>query len=142
MWQLKKAYYRAFQKIMKIAMYAFDWSEPELLEGPGSIAKLPALIESKGLKRVLIVTDKGLMSLHILDGLFAALEKDGIEYVVYDGTQPNPTIDNIEDARQLYLDNNCEGVIAFGGGSPMDCAAMMPTASPMPMGLLKARLEP
>lgn len=122
MWQLKKAYYRAFQKVMKIAMYAFDWSEPLLLEGPGAIKKLPDLIKSKGLKNVLIVTDKGLMSLHILDGLFAKLEETGIEYVVYDGTQPNPTIDNIEDARQLYLDNNCEGVIAFGGGSPMDCA--------------------
>lgn len=122
MWQLKKAYYRAFQKVMKIAMYAFDWSEPLLLEGLGAIKKLPDLIKSKGLKNVLIVTDKGLMSLHILDGLFAKLEETGIEYVVYDGTQPNPTIDNIEDARQLYLDNNCEGVIAFGGGSPMDCA--------------------
>ena len=122
MWQLKKAYYRAFQKVMKIAMYAFDWSEPLLLEGPGAIKKLPDLIKSKGLKNVLIVTYKGLMSLHILDGLFAKLEETGIEYVVYDGTQPNPTIDNIEDARQLYLDNNCEGVIAFGGGSPMDCA--------------------
>ena len=122
MWQLKKAYYRAFQKVMKIAMYAFDWSEPLLLEGPGAIKKLPDLIKSKGLKNVLIVTDKGLMSLHILDSLFAKLEETGIEYVVYDGTQPNPTIDNIEDARQLYLDNNCEGVIAFGGGSPMDCA--------------------
>ncbi|MGN1444389.1 MAG: iron-containing alcohol dehydrogenase [Acutalibacteraceae bacterium] len=119
---MKKAYYRAFQKVMKIAMYAFDWSEPLLLEGPGAIKKLPDLIKSKGLKNVLIVTDKGLMSLHILDGLFAKLEETGIEYVVYDGTQPNPTIDNIEDARQLYLDNNCEGVIAFGGGSPMDCA--------------------
>ena len=122
MWQLKKAYYRAFQKVMKIAMYAFDWSEPLLLEGPGAIKKLPDLIKSKGLKNVLNVTDKGLMSLHILDSLFAKLEETGIEYVVYDGTQPNPTIDNIEDARQLYLDNNCEGVIAFGGGSPMDCA--------------------
>lgn len=122
MWQLKKAYYRAFQKVMKVALFAFDWSEPELLEGPGSIKKLPALIKSKGLKNVLVVTDKGLMNLHILDGLFAKLEEEGIDYVVYDGTQPNPTIGNIEDAHQLYLDNNCEGVIAFGGGSPMDCA--------------------
>ncbi|MCM1544092.1 MAG: iron-containing alcohol dehydrogenase [Ruminococcus sp.] len=122
MWQLKKAYYRAFQKVMKIAMYVFDWSEPELLEGPGAIKQLPDLIKSKGLKNVLIVTDKGLMGLHLLDGLFAKLEEIGIEYVVYDGTQPNPSIDNIEDALQLYLDNNCEGVIAFGGGSPMDCA--------------------
>lgn len=122
MWQLKKAYYRAFQKIMKIAMFAFDWSEPELLEGPGAIKKLPDLIKSKGLSNVLIVTDKGLTGLHLLDSLYEKLDEVGIEYVVYDGTHPNPTIDNIEDALQLYLDNNCEGVIAFGGGSPMDCA--------------------
>lgn len=122
MWQLKKAYYRAFQKVMKIAMYVFDWSEPELLEGPGAIKKLPALIRSKGLTNVLIVTDKGLMGLHLLDPLFAKLDEIGVRYTVYDGTQPNPSIDNIEDAVQLYRDNACQGVIAFGGGSPMDCA--------------------
>lgn len=122
MWQLKKAWYRAYQKVMKVALFVFDWSEPELLEGPGAIKQLPELIKSKGLKNVLVVTDKGLMGLHLLDGLFAKLEETGIEFVVYDGTQPNPTIDNIEDALQLYLDNNCQAVIAFGGGSPMDCA--------------------
>lgn len=122
MWQLKKAYYRTFQTVFKYAEFIFDWSEPEMLEGPGAIKKLPELIKSKGLKNVLVVTDKGLTGLHLLDGLYEKLEEAGINYVVYDGTQPNPTIDNIEDARQLYLDNNCEGVIAFGGGSPMDCA--------------------
>ena len=122
MWQLKKAYYRAFQKIMKIALYAFDWSEPELLEGPGAIKELPAFIKSKGLSNVLVVTDKGLMGLHLLDSLFEKLEEEGVEYVVYDGTEPNPKINNIEDALQLYLDNGCEGIIAFGGGSSMDCA--------------------
>ena len=122
MWQLKKAYYRAFQKIMKIALYAFDWSEPELLEGPGAIKELPAFIKSKGLSNVLIVTDKGLMGLHILDPLFAKLEEEGVKFVVYDGTEPNPKINNIEDALQMYLDNACEGIIAFGGGSSMDCA--------------------
>ena len=122
MWQLKKIYYRAFQKVMKIALYAFDWSEPELLEGPGAIKELPAFIKSKGLSSVLVVTDKGLMNLHMLDSLFEKLEEVGIEYVVYDGTEPNPKINNIEDARQMYLDNGCEGIIAFGGGSSMDCA--------------------
>lgn len=122
MWQLKKAYYRSFQKIMKYAMFIFDWSEPELLEGPGAVKRLPALIKSKGINKVLVVTDKGLMGLHLLDSLFATLDEAGVEYVVYDGTQPNPTIDNIEDARTLYITNNCEAVVAFGGGSPMDCA--------------------
>ena len=122
MWQLKKAYYRSFQKIMKYAMFIFDWSEPELLEGPGAVKRLPALIKSKGINKVLVVTDKGLMGLHLLDSLFETLDQAGVAYVVYDGTQPNPTIDNIEDARALYLTNNCEAVVAFGGGSPMDCA--------------------
>ncbi|MBQ8502839.1 MAG: iron-containing alcohol dehydrogenase [Clostridia bacterium] len=122
MWQLKKAYYRTFQTVFKYAMFIFDWSEPQLLEGPGAIRQLPEFIKSKGLKKVLVVTDKGLMGIHLLDPLFEELDKAGVEYAVYDGTQPNPSIQNIEDARQLYLDNGCEGIIAFGGGSPMDCA--------------------
>lgn len=122
MWQLKKAYYRTFQTVFKYAMFIFDWSEPQLLEGPGAIRQLPEFIRSKGLKKVLVVTDKGLMGIHLLDSLFEELDKAGVEYAVYDGTQPNPSIQNIEDARQLYLDNGCEGIIAFGGGSPMDCA--------------------
>ena len=122
MWQVKKAFFRAYQQTFRVAMCVFDWSEPTLLEGPGSIRKLPEFIKSKGLKKVLIVTDKGLMGLHLLDSLFEELDKAGVAYVVYDGTQPNPSIENIEDARALYVDNNCQGVIAFGGGSPMDCA--------------------
>ncbi len=124
MWQLKKAYCRIYQKAFFIAQCSpfFDWSEPYVLEGAGAIRKLPALVKEKGLDNVLVVTDKGLMGLHLLDSLFEELEKAGVKYTVYDGTQPNPTIQNIEDARQLYLDNNCQGVIAFGGGSPMDCA--------------------
>ena len=122
MWQVKKAFFRVYQQTFRVAMCVFDWSEPTLLEGPGSIRKLPEFIKSKGLKKVLIVTDKGLMGLHLLDSLFEELDKAGVEYVVYDGTQPNPSIENIEDARALYVDNNCQGVIAFGGGSPMDCA--------------------
>lgn len=122
MWQLKKAWYRTYQAVFRVAVNFLDWSEPERLEGPGAIKKLPALIKSKGIKNVMIVTDKGLMSLHLLDSLFEALDAEGVKYSVYDGTQPNPTINNIEEARSLYVDNNCEAIIAFGGGSPMDCA--------------------
>ena len=119
---LKTAYYRAYQKIMKILVCFLDWSEPELLTGPGSILKLPGVIKQRNLKKVMIVTDKGLMSLHLLDGLFGKLKEEGIEYVVYDGVQPNPSIENIEEAREMFISNGCEAMIAFGGGSPMDCA--------------------
>ena len=103
-------------------MCFMNWSEPQLLEGEGAVLELPKYIKDKGLNRVLVVTDKGLMSIHLLDPLFEELKAQGIEYFVYDGVQPNPTIPNIEQCRDMYLDNNCQGIIAFGGGSPMDCA--------------------
>lgn len=122
MWTLKKAWYRMYQGAFRVAMNFLDWTPPKLLQGPGSIKKLPELIRSKGVFNVLVVTDGGLMKLHLLDGLFAGLQQAGIRYTVYDGVQPNPTIPNIEEARGLYVENGCQGVIAFGGGSPMDCA--------------------
>ncbi len=122
MWALKVAGYRAYQKIMKVMVCFLDWSEPQLLTGPGSIRKLPAVIKEKGISNVMIVTDKGLMSLNLLDGLFEGLKAEDIKYVVYDGVQPNPSIENIEEAREMFIANGCEAMIAFGGGSPMDCA--------------------
>jgi alcohol dehydrogenase class IV len=62
------------------------------------------------------------MGLHLLDSLFEALKSADIKYSLYDQVQPNPTIDNIEAALKIYKANNCQAIIAFGGGSPMDCA--------------------
>ena len=121
-WALKKAGYRITQGLLKVAMCFMDWREPELLEGEGAVLKLPEFIKNKGLKRILVVTDKGLMGLHLLDPMFEELKKQEIEFFVYDGVQPNPTIPNIEECKDLYINNKCEGIIAFGGGSPMDCA--------------------
>ena len=117
-----KAFCRTYQGIFRVAVNFLDWTEPQLVKGAGSVKKLPEVVKANGHSRVLVVTDKGLMGLHLLDGLFEGLDKAGVKYFVYDGTQPNPTIDNIEEARKIYADNNCSAVIAFGGGSPMDCA--------------------
>ena len=119
---LFKAFCRTYQGVFRVAVNFLNWKEPELVKGAGSVKKLPEVVKSNGHDSVLVVTDKGLMNLHLLDGLFEGLEKSGVKYAVYDGTQPNPTIDNIEEARQLYVDNNCSALVAFGGGSPMDCA--------------------
>jgi alcohol dehydrogenase class IV len=95
---------------------------PELLEGPDSLKCLPEFIRGKGLLRVLVVTDKGIMSLGLLDGLLQGLKETGIEYAIYDNTVANPTIDNIEEALEAYKRDACQGIIAVGGGSSMDCA--------------------
>ncbi|WP_028315344.1 iron-containing alcohol dehydrogenase [Desulfatibacillum aliphaticivorans] len=121
-WQLKKAYYRTYQYGLGLGMKVSPWLEPEIIDGPDSVKKLPAVIKEKGFERVLVVTDAVLMGLNLLDTLFEALKAAGIQYFVYDQVQPNPTIANIEGALDVYNANKCQAIIAFGGGSPMDCA--------------------
>ena len=122
MWALKKAYYRTYQFVMGLGMYFLPWLEPVVIDGADSIKKLPAAIKEKRITNVLVVTDPGLMGIHLLDSLFKALDATGIKYSLYDQVQPNPTIENIEAALKIYKANNCQAIIAFGGGSPMDCA--------------------
>lgn len=120
---LKLAYYRCYQKTFKLASdVVFKWVEPELFTGAGAVKDLAKIIQDKGFSKPLIVTDPGLMKLNLLDGLFASIEENGYSYALYDEVVPNPTIENIEAAVKIYTDNACDCVIAFGGGSSMDCA--------------------
>lgn len=122
LWTLKKIWYHIFQFFFTTACYLLPWRQPELLEGPGSIKKLPAFIRSKGIDKVLVVTDGTLMKIGLLNSLFEALDEAKVRYTVYDGVEPNPSIESIEAARTMYIANLCQGIIAFGGGSSMDCA--------------------
>ncbi|MCM3764675.1 iron-containing alcohol dehydrogenase [Neobacillus niacini] len=115
-------YCRTYQGTMKMASYVLPWREPVLLQGENSLAKLPKLIKTKNLESVLIVTDQGITSIGLMDDFLEGLKAEGIKFFVYDKTVPNPTIDNIEEAYQMYKANQCQGIVAFGGGSPMDCA--------------------
>ena len=117
-----KVYCRTFQGVMKTTSYFLPWREPELLEGENSLYELPLRIKSQNIESVLIVTDQGIVSVGLIDEFLEALRKEKIKFVVYDKTVPNPTIDNIEEALKLYQSNNCSGIVAFGGGSPLDCA--------------------
>jgi alcohol dehydrogenase len=147
--ELRHIAYRAYQVFMRSFAYLFDFSPPELLQGPGSLGRLPALIQSKGISRVLIVTDKGLMGCHLLDELFRGLDAAGLAYSLFDGVEPDPTIPIIEEALALYKEDGCEALIAFGGGSSMDCAkaagarAANPRKTiPQLRGLLKVSRRP
>ena len=50
------------------------------------------------------------------------MKKEGLEYAIYDGVAPNPTDENVEEGVRMFRENHCDCMIAFGGGSPMDCA--------------------
>lgn len=87
-----------------------------------SIDDIPEILRQRKCSRVLLVTDGGLVKAGLAKMVEDVLKSAGIEYITYSDTVPNPTIDNVEAARKLYLDNKCQAFIALGGGSPMDCA--------------------
>jgi len=114
-------YCRIYQAILRAVSYVLPWRQPELIDGENSLDRLPKRIQEQGISSVLIVTDKGILSVGLIDSLLQGLKEAGIRYAVYDKTVPNPTVDNIMEATGVYRQNKCEAIIAFGGGSPMDC---------------------
>ena len=116
---LKKLYCRAFQLAFRLALPILPYREPKQLDGLDSI---PPLLEEKGVPSVLLVTDGAVRSLGLTQPLEKALASRSIRCAVYDGVVPNPTIQNVEEARRLYLEAGAKAIIAVGGGSAMDCA--------------------
>ncbi|MHA1777196.1 MAG: iron-containing alcohol dehydrogenase [Promethearchaeota archaeon] len=114
--------YRLRHIVFRGAIKIIKFPNPELIQGENAIKQLAERIKSDGLSKVLIVTDANLHKIGLLDSLKEALKAESIDFAVYDDVQPNPTIENIENACHAYLSENCDGFIAFGGGSPMDCA--------------------
>lgn len=121
LWYLQKLLYRTFSYIMRVGVKFTIFPTPTLYTGPGSVKKIPEAIRLKGIENILVVTDKDLMKLGLLDGMLKSLDANNIKYTIFDGVQPNPSIENVEEGLALYLRNQCQGLILFGGGSPMDC---------------------
>lgn len=115
----KKIYCRVFQTGFRIALPFLPYREPAIYEHTLDISNI---LNDKNIKSVLLVTDKGIRNLGLTKLLEEALKEKNINCVVYDNTLPNPTVANVEEARNIYIENNCDALIAFGGGSSMDCA--------------------
>lgn len=94
----------------------------DTLVGAGSISMVGPAIIGYGVSKVLIVTTAGTVKRGMLDELIQGLEQVNIEYVIYDGVVPDPDIECVEAAVTAYNDGQCDGIIAVGGGSAIDCA--------------------
>ena len=87
----------------------------------GALKLLEAELQLLGMRRPLIVTDKGV----IAAGLWARVKEQlpgNMPIALYDGTPENPTEAAMRDALKIYKEEGCDGIIAIGGGSPMDLA--------------------
>ena len=115
----KKFYCRAYQTVFRILLPVLPYREPKILGGMGDVADL---LKKEGKKKAVIVTDGGIFKLGLTDGLTDALSKVGIDFILYTEVTPNPTIAQVERVRKIFVDNGADSIIAFGGGSSIDCA--------------------
>ena len=89
----------------------------------GAIGQLPSECTRVGIRRPLIVTDVGIRAAGLMDKLMHVLGSAKLESItVYDATPANPTEAAVREAAALVKQHQCDGLIAFGGGSSMDCA--------------------
>lgn len=121
-WEHKARAIRFYQFFFTKAQYLMPWRRPELISGSHSTVELAGVIWKAGLKKILVVTGPNVMRLGLPRPMLDALTAEGVEYIVYDGVKPNPDDICVEEARSLYVEGGCDGIVAFGGGSPMDCA--------------------
>jgi alcohol dehydrogenase len=135
------ALFRIFAPLLPISI-------PVTFAGATATRELSGAIGRLGIKKVLIVTDKILVELGIVGKVAAQLEAAGVDTVVYDGVEPNPTFDQIDAGCAMLRSQTCSAVIAIGGGSPMDAAKVIAACGTNPKdprklaGIMKIRKRP
>ncbi|MBQ1252629.1 MAG: iron-containing alcohol dehydrogenase, partial [Firmicutes bacterium] len=97
---VKKVYCRAFQTVFRIAIPVLPYRKPQVLDGLRSI---PGILKEKKADSVLLVTDENLRRLGLTKRLEEFLAEAGIACHVFDKVVPNPTTDNVEAARAVYI---------------------------------------
>ena len=115
----KKLYCRTFQTVFKLALPILPYREPIILKTNQDIIDI---LQLNKITNVLLVTDKSLHNLGLTNSIEQDINNANINVAIYDGVVPNPTTDNVAECLKMYKDNLCQAIIAFGGGSAMDCA--------------------
>ncbi|MBD8837740.1 iron-containing alcohol dehydrogenase [Paenibacillus sp. CFBP 13594] len=95
---------------------------PVNLMGRGCLQEAGQMIEQMGIRKALVVSDRQLIASGVAEQVLSILRKSGLDYVVYDEVQPNPTCQNVHDGHRLFQDHGCDAIISIGGGSPQDAA--------------------
>ena len=119
MFIIKKLACRVFQMAFRAALPILPYREPHIVP---SCDSLGPVFKKEKTTCVLIVTDAGIVKNGLLAPVEETLKTNKINYFIYDKTNPNPTVANVEEALKMYHENGCDTLIAIGGGSAMDCA--------------------
>ena len=90
--------------------------------GENALKDAATQMDNYGFKQALIVTDPGMTKLGVTAEIEALLKEHGIDSLIYDGVQPNPTVTNVKAGLDVLQKHQCDCVISLGGGSAHDCA--------------------
>jgi len=137
MFYLKVIFYKTIMKILKIAGNIINIPKPILFVGIDSSLELCSTISQRGHKKILLVTDSMLIELGVIDEIKAKLTECGVDFFIYDGIQPDPTFDQIEEGYRLLKENNCDAVLVVGGGSPIDASKVISALPTNPVPIKK-----
>lgn len=95
---------------------------PEFVFGFGARFLLERYLNNLSARRILLVTDEGIISSGWINEITELLESKNINYVIYSNVHSNPRTEEVLEGAELYDNENCDVIVAMGGGSPMDCA--------------------
>ena len=102
-------------------MQKYNWNYPTTMwVGENRIKDLGSACKNLNIKKPLLVTDSGLAKSDIIQNALSDLKKNGIPVELYSNVVGNPTGTNVNEGVKIFKNNNCDGVIAFGGGSGLD----------------------
>ena len=141
-------YDRSIQRLMRLVARIIRIPEPKVYLGHKIFHNIIDILRYHDLQRVLLVTDQNIIQLKLIEPLITLFNQQKIEYFLYQDTQVNPTIINLEEAKTSYLKHQCQAIIGLGGGSVMDCAkgagALIASGKKVHQlrGLLKVRKKP
>ena len=115
----KAGFCRLYQGVMRLMLPILPYREPKIIETNEDLVKT---LKELNHNNILLVTDKGIKNLGLTQKIEDEIKKANLNLVVFSEVVPNPTTQNVADALKIYKENNCTALIAFGGGSVMDCA--------------------
>jgi alcohol dehydrogenase len=102
-------------------MQKYNWNYPTTMwVGENRINDISLACKSLKINKPLLVTDKGLAQSDIVKSALSILKDGGISVALYSNVIGNPTGTNVNEGVSSFKKNNCDGVIAFGGGSGLD----------------------